>query len=184
MTAQSLLTVADWDLMPDDGNRYEIIEGAPYVSCAPSLFHQIVVTNFLVFFRLYLSQSPIGIVAPGPGVIFDEFNGVIPDVIFLSNERRAQVDTGQRLTGPPDLVIEVLSPGRDNERRDREVKRRLYAKFGVKEYWIASLENRTIEIYRLRDGTLEHTVTLDETQEISTELLPGFRCSVESIFRA
>jgi len=183
MTAQSLLTVADWDLMPDDGNRYEIIEGDLYVSCAPSLFHQLVVTGFLKHIANHLDRYPIGIVAPGPGVIFDEFNGVIPDVIFLSNERRAQVAIGQRLTGAPDLVIEVLSPGRDNERRDRVVKRRLYARFGVKEYWIASLQNRTIEIYRLKDGMLEHTVTLDETQQISTELLPGFRCSVQSIFQ-
>src|SRR5262245_6836527 len=120
MTAQSLLTVADWEFMPEDGNRYEIIEGDLFVSCAPSLFHQIVVTNFLVAFRLFLDQNPIGIVAPGPGVVLDEFNGVIPDVVFISNEKRGEVASGQRLTGAPDLVIEVLSPGRDNERRDRE----------------------------------------------------------------
>jgi Uma2 family endonuclease len=184
MTAQSLLTVADLDLMPEDGNRYEIIEGDLFMSRAPSVLHQLVVHGFDRHIGNYLDQNPIGIVVPGPGVIFDEFNGVIPDLVFISNERRAEVANDQRITGAPDLVIEILSPGLDNERRDREVKRRLYAKFGVQEYWIADLENRRIEIYRLRDGILERTATLGENDEIATDLLPGFRCSVQSIFRA
>jgi Uma2 family endonuclease len=183
MTAQSLLTVADLDLMPEDGNRYEIIEGDLFMSRAPSLVHQLVVSSFVRFLGNYLDQNPIGIVAPGPGVIFDEYNGVIPDLIFISNERRGKVASGPKVTGAPDLVIEILSPGPDNERRDREVKRRLYAKFGVREYWIADLENRRIEMYRLRDDVLELITTLGEKDEITTDLLPGFRCSVQVIFR-
>jgi Uma2 family endonuclease len=183
MTAQSLLTVADLDLMPEDGNRYEIIEGDLFMSRAPSVQHQLVVHCFDKNIGNYLDQNPIGIVIPGPGVIFDEFNGVIPDLVFISNERRAQVAGGQKITGAPDIVIEILSPGLDNERRDREVKRRLYAKFGVKEYWIAELENRRIEVYRLKDGVLELNHTLRENEEITTDLLPGFRCSFQAIFR-
>src|SRR5215470_655058 len=182
MTTQSLLTVADLDLMPEDGNRYEIIEGDLFMSRAPSVLHQLAVHEFDKNIGVYLDQNPIGIVIPGPGVIFDEYNGVIPDLVYISNERRA-VASGQKITGAPDLVIEILSPGLDNERRDREVNRRLYAKFGVKEYWIADLENRRIEIYRLRDGILESTATLVEKDEITTDLLPGFRCAVQSIFK-
>src|SRR5262249_34779953 len=183
MTAQSLLTVADLDLMPEDGNHYEIIEGDIFMSRAPSLLHQLAVHSFDKHIGNYLDQNPIGIVVPGPGVIFDEFNGVIPDLVFISNDRRAQVASGLKISGAPDLVIEVLSPGADNERRDREVKRRLYAKFGVQEYWIADLENRLIEIYLLKNGVLERARTLGENDEITTDLLPGFRCSVQAIFR-
>jgi Uma2 family endonuclease len=183
MTAQSLLTVADLDLMPEDGNRYEIIEGDLSMSRAPSLLHQLVVHNFDKLIGVYLDENPVGIVAPGPGVIFDEFNGVIPDLIFVSNARRAQVAGGDKVIGAPDLVIEVLSPGPENERRDREVKRRLYAKFGVQEYWIADLANRRIEVYSLKDGVLELTKTYLGDEEITSRLLPGFRCSVETLFR-
>ena len=183
MTAQALFTVADLDLMPEDGNRYEIIEGDIFMSRAPTLLHQLVVHGFDKNIGVYLDHNPIGIVVPGPGVIFDEFNGVIPDVVFISNDRRAKVASGLKITGAPDLVIEILSPGPDNEHRDRELKRRLYAKFGVQEYWIADLENRHIEIYRLRDGVLELAETLGDNDEITTDLLPGFRCPVQSIFR-
>jgi len=183
MTAQSVLTIADWDLMPEDGNRYEIIEGDLVMSRAPSLLHQLVVHSFDKHIGVYLDDNPIGKVVPGPGVIFDEFNGVIPDLIFIRNERLTEIASGQRVQGAPDLVIEILSPGPDNERRDREVKRRLYGKFGVKEYWIADLENHRIEIYRLKDGILEPTRTLGETDEITTDILPGFRCSVQAIFK-
>src|SRR5215831_13090913 len=184
MTAQSLLTVADLDLMPEDGNRYELIEGDILMSRAPSLLHQIVVHNFDTYIGVYLHQNAIGTAVPGPGVIFDEYNGVIPDLVFISNERRAQVAGGEKVTGAPDIVIEVLSQGPDNERRDREVKRRLYAKFGVREYWIADLENRRVEIYRLKDDILDAICTLGENDEISTDLLPGFRCPVQSIFKS
>jgi Uma2 family endonuclease len=180
---QNLLTVADLDLMPEDGNRYEIIGGDVFMSRAPALAHQPVVSRFDRHIGDYLDQNPVGIVVPGPQVIFDEFNGVIPDVIFISNERRAQVASGEKVTGAPDLVIEILSPGPENERRDREVKRRLYAKFGVKEYWIADMTNRCIEIYRLKDGVLEPFVTLRGSEEITTDILPGFRSSVQSIFK-
>jgi Uma2 family endonuclease len=183
MTAQSLLTVADLDLMPEDGNRYEIIEGDIFMSRAPSFQHQLVVQHFGRQIGNYLDDNPIGVFAPAPGVIFDEYNGVIPDLVFISNERRAQVAGGEKITGAPDIVIEVLSPGPDNERRDREVKRRLYSKFGVREYWIDDLENRRIEIYRLKDNVLEAVRTVGEKDEITTDLLPGFRCSVQSIFK-
>jgi Uma2 family endonuclease len=184
MTAQSLFTVADLDLMPEDGNRYEVIEGDIFMSRAPSVLHQLAVHVLDKSLGNFVDQNPIGIVLPGPGVIFDEFNGVIPDLVFISSEREAQVAGGERITGSPDLVIEILSPGADNERRDRDIKRRLYSKFGVKEYWIGDLKNRRIEIYRLKDDVLEHAATLGQDEEITKDLLPGFRCSVRSIFRA
>ena len=79
---QPLLTVADLDLMPEDGNRYEIIEGELFVSRAPGLTHQLIVVNIVWEVKVYLNLNPIGIVAPGPGLIFDDFNGVIPDLLL------------------------------------------------------------------------------------------------------
>ena len=83
----------------------------------------------------------------------------------------------------PELVIEILSRGSSNVARDRIVKRQLYAKYGVAEYWIANGENRAIEVYRLQNGTLELAVIFRYEDEITTPLLPGFKCLVAGIFR-
>src|SRR5580704_12746614 len=107
---EPVLTIADLDAMPDDGNRYEIIEGELFVSCAPKLEHQRIVRNLLLVFANYLVNNPIGDVVPGPGVILSDFSGVIPDVVYLSNEQGKSIATGDRITGAPDLVVEVLSP--------------------------------------------------------------------------
>src|SRR5437773_12025976 len=120
---QPLLTIADLDAMPDDGNRYELIEGEILVSRAPSLLHQRILRNLMKVFLIYLSQNNIGELLPGPGVIFDEHNAVIPDLVFLSQERINQIAKGERLTGAPDLVIEILSLDKENELRDRNFKR-------------------------------------------------------------
>src|SRR5215216_2698928 len=105
---EPIVTVADLDLMPEDGNRYEVIEGEIFVSRAPSLTHQIIVKNFITSIQDYLNRNPIGFVVPGPGVIFSEISGVIPDVIFISNERRDEIASGEKVTGAPDLVIEIV----------------------------------------------------------------------------
>lgn len=178
---ESLLTVDDLDLFPDDGNHYELIEGELFVSCAPRLFHQIVVTNIIAVVRPFLDQQPIGIIVVGPGVIFSQFSGVIPDVVFISNEQRGEIASGDKIIGAPALVIEILSPGADNERRDRIAKRHLYAKFGVKEYWIVDLENRAIEVYVLVNGMLDLSAVFTDQDEITSSVLPGFSCRVQDI---
>ena len=106
-----ILTVADLDLMPDDDNRYELFEGEIFVSRAPGLPHQRVLTNLLVLFQLHLRDHPVAKVWPNPGVIFDNFNAAIPDVVFVSNEHVEAIASGEKVTGAPDLVIEVISQG-------------------------------------------------------------------------
>ena len=179
---QPLLTVADLDLMPEDGNRYEIIEGELFMSRAPGFAHQFIVANIIVEVRAYLIQNPIGAVVPGPGLIFDDFNGVIPDLLFVSNERRAEIASGERVTGAPELVVEILSPGAANERRDRVHKLELYSKYGVKEYWIANPAERCIEVYENDGHGLLRARTLAGEDELTSSVLTGFRCPLTRIF--
>lgn len=176
---EPILTIADLDSMPEDGNHYELIEGELFVSRAPSLMHQGIVVDLLFVFTQYLRENPIGSVWPGPGVIFSDFSGVIPDVIYISNERQKEIATGARVSGAPDLIIEILSPGAENERRDRHAKRQLYRKYGVKEYWIVDPEKRAIQVYRT--SKLRLVATLGLRDEITTPLLPGFSCKVKEI---
>ena len=177
---EPLLTVADLDACPNDNNRYELIEGELFVSRAPGIPHQRALNNLQFALGTYLKDNPTGIVVPGPGAIFSDHDAVIPDLVFVLNERWDQVVTGEQFTGALDLVIEIISAGAENRRRDLLVKRQLYAKYGVAEYWIIDQENRLVEVYRLRDTRLESAATLRNGDEITTSLLPGFRMSVNS----
>ena len=180
---EPLLTIADLDAMPDDGNRYEIIEGELFVSCSPSLTHQRAFGNLFVPISNWLAQNPLGEVFATPGVILSEFSGVIPDIVFVSNERRDEIASGERVLGAPDLIIEIVSPGSENERRDRVAKRQLYGKYGVKEYWVVDPQQRTIEVYSLAGETLKLRSVLQEQDDLTSSLLPGFSCKVEDVFR-
>src|SRR2546423_2709049 len=127
------MTIDDLLLMPDDGNRYEVIEGELFVTRAPNYDHQIVISNLNTLIGIYLKQNPIGAVVPGPGVIFSKFSGVIPDLIFLTHETRKKVLSGGKLKGARELMIEIISPGAESRRRDRVAKRHLYGRCGGEE---------------------------------------------------
>jgi Uma2 family endonuclease len=179
---EPLLTVADLDACPDDNNRYELIEGELFVSRAPGIPHQRVLNNLQFALATYLQDNPIGIVVPGAGAIFSDYDAVIPDLVFVRNERWNQVVTGEKFSGAPDLVIEIISAGAENRRHDLLVKRQLYGKYGVAEYWIVDPQNRLVEVYRLRDTRLESAAIFRIGDEITTLLLPGFRMSVSAVF--
>src|SRR5436190_12061283 len=122
-SVEPLLTVADLDAMPDDdGNRYELIEGELFVSCAPGLTHQIVSDNIIHLFRSYLDEHPIGIAVSTIGLILSDYNGVIPDIVFFRHEDYDRLVSNERLYSAPELVIEILSAGSENVRRDRVAK--------------------------------------------------------------
>jgi len=179
---EPLLTVADLDACPDDNNHYELIEGELFVSRAPGIPHQRVLVNLLVRFQLYLEGNPIGILVPGTGTVFSDYNAVIPDLVFIRNERWSKVTSEQRVTGAPDIVVEIVSPGTENHRRDLQVKRQLYGKYGVQEYWIVDPKKSSVLIFRLITETLEKAATLTGSDELTSPILPGFRLKLGAIF--
>jgi len=179
---EPLLTVADLDACPEDNNRYELIGGELFVSRAPGLSHQRVLVNLLLAFGRYLEANRIGVIVPGAGLILSDYDAVIPDLAFVSNERWDEVVTGEKFTRAVDLVIEIVSPGKENRERDLLVKRQLYAKYGVKEYWIVDSENLSVLIFRLREQTLEEIVVVSGDEEVTSPQLPGFQLQVKAIF--
>lgn len=184
MSAQveTLLTNKDLERLPEDGNRYELIGGELYVSTAPELIHQRTVGNIHFAFKGFLKENPVGEILYGPGVILSDYDGVIPDLVYLSNERRAEVATGTRIYGAPNLVLEILSPGMQKMERDRKVKLKLYDKYGVDEYWIVDTRARAIEVYRRESGKLAFFTTFLNDEAVTTPLLPGFSCDVSRLF--
>ncbi|MDX2257267.1 MAG: Uma2 family endonuclease [Pseudanabaenaceae cyanobacterium bins.39] len=182
--AEKLLwTSADLELLPDNGNRYEIIDGELFVTRAPHWNHQRTCGNFYSQLTAWSKVTGLGYAAVGAGIIFGNKDDVIPDVVWVNAEKyEALMDQSGHLLGAPDLVIEVLSAGTDNEKRDREVKLKLYSSHGVLEYWIADWRAKQIQVYRRENGVLKLAMTLFESDTITSPLLPEFACALTQIF--
>lgn len=135
MAIRTRLTIADLPNFPDDGCRYEVIEGELYVTAAPHFRHQAALSQINGAVTTWSAAGGGGWPLPGAGVIFDFNTGVIPDFLWVSDERLPAItidpETGEqdgKLHEAPDLVVEILSPGRANEERDRETKPALFSR--------------------------------------------------------
>jgi Uma2 family endonuclease len=190
-TIQRRFTVADLDTFPDDGRRYEVIEGELYVTPVPHTDHQDAIGQISLGFHTWDPEDMHGWVLAGAGVIFSVEDGVIPDLVWISAAQAPAVlidpATGARdgkLHAAPELVIEVLSPGAHHAQRDRETKLTLYSRRGVKEYWIVDRATRTVEVYRRGEhARLDLIATLLAEDTLASPLLPGFALPVAQIFR-
>jgi Uma2 family endonuclease len=176
-------TSRDLEMMPDDGKRYEIVDGELYVSKQPHYHHQRLCLRLGGLLDAWCLQTGAGEANAAPGLIFGENDDVAPDVVWISRERLATaLQEDGKLHTAPELVVEVLSPGVTNEHRDREIKLKLYSQRGVSEYWIVSWRERRIEIYRRVETVLTLASTLYETDTLQSPLLPGFMCPVSKLF--
>jgi Uma2 family endonuclease len=183
---QSLrFTSADLALFPDDGKRYEIIDGELFVAKAPHAYHQLVCGEIICDLVNWDHQTRIGRTLFAPGVIFSSDNDVVPDIVWIRRDRlKIALDKAGHLTAAPDLMVEVLSPGLDHERRDRELKLRLYSVRGVLVYWIVDWRMRQIEVFRRTDLALQLIATLLEADVLTSPLLPGFTLALSKVFAA
>jgi Uma2 family endonuclease len=176
-------TTEDLKLLPDSSNRYEIIDGQLFMTRAPHWKHQKAIGQAYQLLNLWSITSQLGQAVPTPGVLFTDADNVIPDVVWISNERLATgVDEEGHFTIAPDLIVEVLSPGTQNERRDRETKLKLYAERGVKEYWILDWRSQQLEVYCRQAALLRLVATLFAEDTLTSTLLPDFSCSVAEFF--
>jgi Uma2 family endonuclease len=176
---------ADLDRFPDpiDGTRFEIIDGELLVAKQPGWDHQLVALAIGGILQDWCRKTEAGIANAAPGVIFAEDEDVAPDVVWVSSQRLARaLATDRKLHEAPDLVVEVLSPGTANERRDRDAKLQLYTRRGVREYWIVDVAKREIDVYRRATEALQLVVTLRRGDLVESSLLPGFVATVDDFF--
>jgi Uma2 family endonuclease len=174
------LTYEDLKQMPQDGNRYELIDGEPVLSPAPSLIHAEAVVRLLVIIRAFvLRHRPGGRVYTAPvDVRLVPPRIVEPDIVYVSPERRHILADPALIEGAPDLVVEVISPS--NRLYDEQVKYRIYAEAGVREYWLADPALRTLTIFSLENGAY---VPLPVDNDIArSRLLPGLEVDVVALF--
>ena len=183
MTQTRPWTSSDLELLPEDGKRYEIIDGELFTSRQPHTYHQITCHNGGSVLQNGNTTANLGQVIPAPGLIFGEHDDVAPDLVWIRHANLATaLEADGKLHAAPELVIEVLSSGATNERRDREIKLKLYSQRGVREYWIANWRRREVEVYRRIDATLQLVGTLLEGDVLTSPMLPGFSSPVAALF--
>jgi Uma2 family endonuclease len=176
-------TISDLEGLPENGNRYEIIDGELFVTRAPHLNHQDAAGLLYAALLNWSLENNLGKPFFTPGVIFSPEDAVIPDLIWISHERKSRiVDDAGHLTAAPELVVEVLSNSAKDKKRDRETKLKLYSAQGVMEYWIVDREQQAIAIYRRDAGVLKQALTLFNADQLTSPLLPGFSYAIVGLF--
>jgi Uma2 family endonuclease len=175
------LTYDDYLTLPNDGKRYQILEGELDVTPAPSTMHQKVSARLEFRLMGHVEEHNLGLVLHAPvDVLLDEQNVVQPDIVFVSNKRLPIVED-RYIAGAPDLVVEILSP--TTSRIDRGIKSALYARFGVAWYWLVDPAERCLEEYEIRSGGYHPRGRLDAEQTFRPRLFPGLEIELAQLFR-
>jgi Uma2 family endonuclease len=178
------LTYDDFVHFPEDGRRHELIDGEHYVTPSPNTRHQGISGNLYLLIANWLEEHPIGRVFFAPlDVVLSQFDVVEPDLLYLSNERAAQVITPIHVRGVPELVVEIASRG--TRRRDETIKRRLYDRAGVSEYWVVDPAIDVVRVYRREGERLgrPRELSREASDILTTSLLPGLELPLTRIFR-
>jgi Uma2 family endonuclease len=178
------LTYDDFVHFPEDGRRHELIDGEHYVTPSPNTRHQGISGNLYLLIANWLEEHPIGRVFFAPlDVVLSQFDVVEPDLLYLSNERAAQVITPIHVRGVPELVVEIASRG--TRRRDETIKRRLYERAGVSEYWVVDPAIDVVRVYRREGERLgrPRELSREASDILTTSLLPGLELPLTRIFR-
>lgn len=176
MTYEELLA------LPDDGRHYELIEGELVLNPAPVPRHQRILRKILTALDRYFEEHGGGEVFCAPlDIVLSDENVLEPDILVLKSERASLVGPAN-IQGAPNIAIEILSPG--SRRRDEVVKRRLYERFGVDEYWIVDPEIEAVKIYRRNGDAFSPSteINTDTGGTITSPLLPEFALDVNAVF--
>lgn len=163
----------------DVPERYELIDGVRYdFLSSPRISHQVLVNQLWSLINATCGSAGIVITAP-LDVHFDEENVVQPDLVYIANETMSIIQ-GETIRGAPDLLAEVLSPS--TGRRDKQLKKELYARFGVREYWIVDPVHASIDQFVLDGGRYQLEATHFDTGALTTSRFPCIRLDLERLF--
>jgi Uma2 family endonuclease len=182
MRISTKFTYEDLQAIPLDRNRYEIVEGELFVTPAPIPLHQRIAGNLYAELRQHVRTHRLGEVLMAPvDVVFADSTVLEPDIVYVSRSRQHIIGV-KNLSGPPDLVVEVLSPS--SQRLDREVKPKQYALHGVPEFWRIDPDEKTVEVFRLQEGAYELDMSLGFGDELTSPLFPGLSLPVSTLWES
>lgn len=175
------LTFEELELIPEEheGDRQELIDGELVVTPVPIIKHQIVNMNLIRVLDRHVNTAGLGMVfTPPTGIRFSPHNLLIPDISVVAQDRLHILGI-KTIDGAPDLVVEFLSPG--TRRRDLATKREVYARFGVREYWIVDAETRSVLVLALADDRYEAVAPGDDGA-VASRVLPGLKLALPDVF--
>ena len=181
-TTDRKITISEFlDMELEEGYIYELINGDIMRRTSPNLDHQEASANLHYALMSFVKGSKLGKVYAAPlDVYLTEFDLVVPDLVFISKDNPAIQKNNRCIEGTPDLIIEILSKG--TQKLDRGKKMTQYRLNKVKEYWIIDPRNQTVEVYELQNGIFEMISYAEESGEIESNVLEGFKLAVENIF--
>jgi Uma2 family endonuclease len=174
------LTYEDYCALPDDGLRYEIIDGFLFSEPSPWLAHQRAVGNLIFILHAHVREQGLGEVFTRVDVILDQRTVVVPDIVFVARER-AGIVTERAIEGAPDLIVEILSPG--TIRRDRVAKRNAYARHGVRHCWLVDPVETTLEDFELIEGAYHLVAAVAEEEDFRPGLFPDLVIPLPELWR-
>lgn len=179
-TERRPLTYEDYCALPDDGRRYEVMDGELYVVPSANRAHQRFVGNLFVVLHAHIRAHGLGEVFVAPfDVILEQTSVVVPDIVFVSRDRLAVV-TERAVEGAPDLIVEALSPG--TERQDRVEKSQLYARHGVRHYWLGDPAFRILEAFELGEGAYRLSASLGAEEVFAPTLFPALMIPLRDLW--
>jgi Uma2 family endonuclease len=173
-------TYREYAALPDDGNRYEVLDGVLYMAPSPGQWHQEAVVEITHHLYMAVQFAGLGKVYVAPfDVILSPKTIVQPDVLVVLKEHLDRVKK-EGVFGAPDLVVEIASPS--TARLDLREKYDAYATAGVPEYWVVNPEARTVELFVLKDGTYSSSGIYYGSRVLPTQVVPNWKVKVEQFF--
>lgn len=182
--ADARLTYDDFLLFPDDGKRHEIVDGEHYVTPSPNLRHQELVGRLHLSIGNHLAANPgMGRLFLAPlDVVLSHHDVVEPDLLFIAGDQ-PEIMTEKNIQGPPALVVEVIS--KSTRKKDAQIKRRLFERTGVREYWLVDPELDLVQVLRTNAAkklTRVNELSAEDDAMLTTPLLPGWQLSMRTFF--
>jgi Uma2 family endonuclease len=178
--SRHLLSYDDYCQLPDDGNRYELIEGVLQVAPSPSGEHQYITLNLGAVFRDHVRRFRLGRVYPAPfDLRFAPRTTVQPDLLFVTTDRLELVDPGI-ISAPPDLVVEVSSPG--TRHYDEHGKQEIYRRYRVPYYWRLYPARREVAALALVNDQYQVVTTACGAQPLQAPPFPELTINLGEIW--
>jgi Uma2 family endonuclease len=177
---QGQWTYADFTTIPEDGHRYEIVNGVLYMAPSPSLGHQGIAGEIFAYLRDFVQMAGLGRVFVAPADVELSYKNVVqPDVFVVLNEQLDRI-AGSRLIGAPDLVVEVAFPS--TARHDLREKQDAYARAGVPEYWIVTPGEQVVEVLVLEGQFYSSLGVFGGEEMLPSRIVPDMPVRVEQFF--
>lgn len=176
-----ILTYEDYLRLPDDGKRYEVLEGVLHVVPSPTVRHQRISRELGFQIFQYVSQHGVGEVFYAPlDIVFSHTSVAQPDLVYVSRERQSVI-TEKHIAGAPDLVVEIVSPS--TSAYDRVTKAQVYARYGVSYYWVVDPEIIVVEEFRLERGIFMLIRSWENEEIFMPEIFPGLRVDLQKLWK-